>query len=288
METFPETVRLAPGVYLQASPQRFRLHRLLPWDIAPSIETLQETGDTNVTRQMMAGAFYAGFPQYPSDNQRTADPPAPSLLRHVFSLAASYQTTHATPPTMRRVAARLAARGQHTAATHCLRVAKEESGHDILALKDIAALGLPAQEFVARLQPRTSLALVELFTRFAASDEPIAVLGYAYALERMALFSTEASIVAIERLIPAGIKATRCLRVHSGIGSDAGHVAKSIALMATLPPEDRAAIARATYETISLQFAAPSDYPGDAAMRALLDQFGWARAEADETEVVFN
>jgi hypothetical protein len=280
MGTFTETIRLAPCVYLQASPQKFRLHRLFPWDVAPCIETLQEPGDTNVTRQMMAGAFYAGFPQRSPDNQRTADTTAPSLLRHIFSLAASYQTTHATPPTMRRVAERLAARGQHTAATHCLHVAEEESGHDTLALMDLAALGLPAQEFVARLRPKNSLALVELFTRFADSDAPIAVLGYAYALERMALFSTKESIAAIERLIPAGIKATRCLRVHSAVGSDAGHVPESIAFMATLPPEDRATTARATYETISLQCAAPSDYPGDAAMRALLDEFGWAMDEA--------
>jgi hypothetical protein len=283
MVTFTETIRLAPGVYLQASAQKFRLHRLLPWDVAPCIETLQDIGDANVTRQMMAGAFYAGFPQRACDEKIADDSvttTAPSLLRHIHSLAGAYQTTHATPPTMRRVAERLAARGQHTAATHCLHVAQEESGHDTLALKDIAALGLPAQEFVAHLQPKSSLALVELFTRFADSDAPIAVLGYAYALERMALFSTEASIAAIERLIPAGIKATRCLRVHSAVGSDAGHVAESIAFMATLPPEDRAAIARATYETISLLCAAPSDYPGDAAMRALLDEFGWAMAEA--------
>ena len=121
---------------------------------------------------------------------------------------------------------------------------------------------------------------MELFTRFADSDEPIAVLGYAYALERIALFSTEASIVAIERLVPAGIKATRCLRVHSAVGREVEHVAESIAFMATLPPKDRATIARATYETNSLRFAAPSDYPGDAAMRALLDEFGWAMDEA--------
>jgi hypothetical protein len=157
---------------------------------------------------------------------------------------------------------------------------KEESGHDTLALMDLAALGLPAQEFIAHLQPKSSLALVELFARFADSGAPIAVLGYAYALERRALFSTEESVPTIERLIPAGIKATRCLRVHSAIGSDAGHVAESIAFMATLPPEDRAGIARATHETISLQCAAPHDYPGDAAMRALLDEFSWARAEA--------
>ncbi len=282
METFTDSIRLAPSVYLQASPQNFRLHRLLPWDVAPCIETLQETGDTNVTRQFMAGAFYAGLPQRASDEKIADDSVTttpPSLLRYIHSLAGAYQTTHATPPTMRRAAERLAARGQHTAARHCLHVAEEESGHDTLALMDLAALGLPAQEFVAHLQPRSSLALVELFTRFADSDAPIAVLGYAYALERMALFSTAESIAAIERRIPAGIKATRCLRVHSAVGSDAGHVAELIAFMATLPPEDRAATARATYETSSLMCAAPSDYPGDAAMRALLDEFGWAMAE---------
>jgi hypothetical protein len=47
-----------------------------------------------------------------------------------------------------------------------------------------------------------------------------------------------------------------------------------------LPPEDRAAIARPTYQTISLQCAAPRDYPGDAAMRAVLDEYSWAMAEA--------
>jgi hypothetical protein len=282
METFTESIRLAPSVYLQASLQKFRLHRLLPWEVGPCIETLQETGDSKVTRQLMAGAFYAGFPQRTSDEKIADDSviaTTPSLLRYIHSLAGAYQTTHATPPTMRRVAERLAARGQHTAAKHCLHVAEEESDHDTLALMDLAALGLPAQEFVAHLQPKSSLALVELFTRFADSDAPIAVLGYAYALERMSLFSTAESIAAIERLIPAGIKATRFLRVHSAVGSDAGHVAESIAFMATLAPEARAAIARATYETVSLLCAARHDYPGDEAMRALLDEFGWAMAE---------
>jgi hypothetical protein len=282
METFTESIRLAPSVYLQASPQKFRLHRLLPWEAAPCIETLQKIGDASVTRQMMAGAFYAGFLQRACDDRSADDPAtitAPSLLRYIHWLAGAYQTTNATPSTMRRVAERLAARGRRTAATHCLHVAEEESGHDTLALKNIAALGLPAQEFVRRLQPKHSLALVELFTRFADSEAPIAVLGYAYALERMSLFSTAEAIAAIERLIPAGIKATRCLRVHSPIGSDARHLPESIAFMATLPPQDRAAIARATYETAGLLCTARRDYPGDEAMRALLDEFGWAMAE---------
>jgi hypothetical protein len=282
METFTDSIRLAPSVYLQASPQKFRLHHLLPWETAPCIETLQETGDTNVTRQMVAGAFYAGLRQRAceekiADEHVTAT--APSLLRYIHSLAGAYQTAHATPPTMRRVAERLAARGQHTWAKHCLHVAEEETGHDTLALMDLAALCLPAQEFAAHLQPKSSLALVELFAHFADSDAPIAVLGYAYALERMSLFSTAESIAAIERLMPAGIKATRFLRVHSAVGSDAGHVAESIAFMATLAPEDRGAIARAAYETASLLCAALRDYPGDEAMCALLDKFRWAMTE---------
>ena len=180
------------------------------------------------------------------------------------------------------MAERLAARGQHTAAAHCLHVAEEESGHDPLALKDIAALGLPAQEFVAHLQPKSALALVELFTRFADSDAPIAVLGYAYAPERMALFSTEESIAAIERLIPAGIKATRCLRVHSAVGSDAGHVAESIAFMATLTPQDRAAIARATKPSACSAQHRATTRVTKPCVRYLLDEFGWAMAEAAE------
>lgn len=275
METFVETVRLTPGVYLQASQRNFRLYRLLPWENAPRTETPKYSGDARVVRQMMAGAFYAGFLQCRSADRTTAGTAAPSLLRHVFSLVASYQTTHATPPTMLRVADRLAAGGRHAAATYCRNVAEEESGHDGMVLMDLAALGLPARELVVRLQPKSCLSLVELFTRLADSDAPIAVLGYAYALERMALFWTEDAIAAIERLIPAGVNATRCLRVHSAVGGDAGHVAESIAFMATLPAKDRAAIACATYETVDLLCAAMNDYPGDETMHALLAGFGW-------------
>jgi len=280
MATLTETIRLAPGVYLQASPQKFCLYRLLPREVAAYAETLHETSDPDTTRQIMVGAFYGGFPQCDSDEKvGSVATGALSLLRYIHNLAGGYQTTHATPPTMRRVAERLAASGRHTAARYCLHVAEEESGHDRLALMDLAALGLPAREFVARLRPKASLALVELFTRLADSDAPIAVLGYAYALERMALFSTAESIAAIERVIPPGVKATRCLRVHSAVGSDAEHVAESIAFMATLPPKDSAATARATYETVGLLCATLRYYPGDEAMRALLDEFGWLLAE---------
>jgi hypothetical protein len=272
---FTECMQLAPGIYVQASAQNFRLHRLLPWEHAPASEALQDIGDAPVTRQLMAGALYAALtqPRLPDQNITAQTLPTPSLLEHIYSLASSYQTTHATPPTMKFVAERLAATGQHEAASHCRKVAEEESGHDTLALNDLSALGLPAQDFVDRLRPKGSLVTVALFKRYANSAQPISVLGYAYALERMALFNTEATIAAIEQLIPKGIKATSCLRVHSAVGSDAGHVAESIDFIAKLPAHDRTAIARAAYETISEN---SSDYPGDAAMTNLLAEFDWS------------
>ena len=275
MNNYSEIIKLSPALYLQASSQNFRLHRILPWETAPVGEMLLDVGDSKITRQLMAGALYAGIsqPNARNDEIEKQQKPYSLLLNHIYSLACSYQTTHATPPTMRRVADSLEAAGQQLSASYCRKVAKEESGHDTLALNDLNALGLPAQDFVERLRPKSSLAKVALFNRYADSDQPISVLGYAYVLERMSLFITEPSILAIEQLIPKGIKATRCLRVHSAVGSDAGHVAESIDFIATLSARDRLAIALAAYETIATSFDA---YIGDDAMIELLEEFGWS------------
>ena len=96
----------------------------------------------------------------------------------------------------------------------------------------------------------------------------------------MALLTTAESIAALEARIPAGIKATRCFRVHSNIGPETEHVAESIRFIATLPPADRAVIAQATYNTIALHNAFQQDmYPGDDAMCSILDEFGWTMPE---------
>jgi hypothetical protein len=280
MEDFKESIQLAPGVYLEASPHKFRLHRRLPWEPSPCVEVLMPAGNIDVTRQMMAGAYYAGLSSGKAGKDNMGNAAAASLLGHIHSLASSYQTTHATPPTMRRAADRLAACGQPEVAEYCRHVAAEESGHDTLALMDLNALGLPAAVLVERLRPKNALALVALFTQFADSNEPIAVLGYAYTLERMALLNTEASITAIEQHIPRNVNASRCLRVHSAVGSDTDHVAASLEFIATLTSQQRAIIVGAVYTSTSLLSAASTDYPGDDAMQALLDEFSWSMPEA--------
>lgn len=284
MEHLIESVRLAPNMYVIATASGFRLYRppIFEGGIFRFAEALLETGTPSITRQLLAGAFYAGLPQDLPEAEGGPESGPMSLLGYIHLLAAAYQTTHATPPTMRRVAERFAAQGRHDVAARCQRVAKEESGHDRLALRDLDALGLPAVELVARIRPQTSLDLVERFIGYAESDQPIACFGYAYALERRALFITAEHIAAIERVVPPGIKATRCLRVHSAVGSDARHVQESIDFIATLPGGERAAIVRAVYETVCVMYAKRSDYPGDAGMRALLDELGSTRPLALE------
>src|SRR5262249_33437718 len=124
-----------------------------------------------------------------------------SLERYIYSLAGSYQTTHATPPTMRGVAERFRAQGNTardaSVVEHLLGVAEEESGHDRLALKDLEPLGLRAAELVTKLHRAPAVALVGLFKNLAEGAHPIAVLGYASALERRALSQTAESIAAI-------------------------------------------------------------------------------------------
>lgn len=275
MEPVVESVRVSRNVLVRASSNSFRLQRVSVWEFGSTAELLPALGNSDFTRQTMAGAIHAGYLASPSKERETTQPGQVNpLLSYIYSLSTSYHTTHVTPPTMRFAASRLHAAGHTAGAARCLHVAREEKGHDVLALKDIAAFGLPAQEFVARVRPRDAIALETLYERIAESDEPIAVFGYVYVLERMALLNTAEVIDTTERMIPKGIKATRCLRVHSAIGSDRRHVDESIAFIASLPKGDRSAIARAAYETSVVMHSESSDYPGDEEMTRLLHELG--------------
>lgn len=276
-----EVVQLQSGLFVAAAATHFRLYRPSLFEHPILSQTVPTSGIAVLTRQVLAGALYAGM----GDKRTLAkaacqrDVKNSILLRHIFSLAASYQTTSVTPPVMRQAAEALEARGQKTAAEHCRKVAVEEAGHDTLALMDLTALGLPAQQLVERLRPEKSLALADLFRSMAVSQEPITTLGYAYALERVALFTTSATIEAVETAMPPGVNATRCLRVHSAVGSDSGHVTESIDLIASLPPKDRVSVAQAAFATARLMFSELDGYPGDDGMRTLLGELGWIGAQ---------
>jgi hypothetical protein len=62
------------------------------------------------------------------------------------------------------------------------------------------------------------------------------------------------SIREVEAMLPPTVNATRCLRVHSAVGSDVQHVDETLTLVAGLSPEERGCIARACYEAALLLY----------------------------------
>jgi pyrroloquinoline quinone (PQQ) biosynthesis protein C len=156
---------------------------------------------------------------------------------------------------MAEAAARFGAAGRGALAAWAAHKARDERGHDRLALRDLEALGYDAERVVEALVPPTAAALVAYFGEAVHAADPVRCVGYAYALERLALGQTEAYVKRVEAMLPAGVYATRCLRVHSAVGSDAGHVAETIAMVAGLSAPERAEIALACYETTALCYA---------------------------------
>src|SRR5690606_10344775 len=113
------------------------------------------------------------------------------------------------------------------------------------------------------------------FTRCVHAPDPIGCVGYAYAIERLAMTVREADIRAVEAVLPAGVRATRCLRVHSAAGSDGDHVADTLVAVAQLSPGEQAQIAEAAGEAARLCFIPePGGPPSDAAIAAILAACG--------------
>lgn len=238
---------------------------------APAMDSFAEAGDPKRLRQLFAGvinsAWRSAGNKHSDWSHRTI-----SLQRYINNLAAAYQTTHATPSIMTEVARHYRTLGRERLALYCEQVRREEAGHDDLALRDLRALGIDAQVFVAAVQPPNALAVADYGRQLAHSAEPVAVLGYAYALERMALFNTAEYVAAIEAILPKGVRATRCLRVHSAAGTDTRHVDESLEFIAELPVKERRAIAMALYETIVL-LSVESDYPGDDVLDGWINEY---------------
>src|SRR3982074_2474173 len=67
------------------------------------------------------------------------------------------------------------------------RKVRGKSGNDRLALRDLDALGLPGQEIANTLRPPVSIRLLELLDSDSRRSYPMAVLGYTYCMERLAI-----------------------------------------------------------------------------------------------------
>gem|GEM_PF-500397 len=273
-----EWLEITPELTLVATATRAFLHVPHALGADPFREPMNGSGCAETTHWLFEAAIVAAGRAFPERSSAAASahaqPDRPpheplSAAGWAYRLAGYYHTTHATRRLLPVVARRFAALGREPLATWAQQKMLEEAGHDDLALRDLSELGYRAHGLVRAFVPPRAAAWVALFEQLAAADEPLGCVGYAHALERLALLRGPAEIRAIEQDLPSGVNATRCLRVHSALGGDAHHVRTNVTTTAKLSANDRRAIVTACYLTARIYFDP-----------ALDDDFHSARREA--------
>jgi hypothetical protein len=211
----------------------------------PFATPMTGVGARGSTIGLLDGAINLGF----SRIEKRLASPAPTLVGYIIAIVGAYHTSVHTPRNLQRAARRFNELGRPEVAAYLEERAREETGHDRLALKDLRALGLPAERLVANFIPDGIKPLCERFDELCVEDYPIGCIGYSYCLERIAALKQKTDIEKVQALCPDGVDATRFLRSHSCLGSEVAHVEETIEFVASLPPSDRIRVVQETYES---------------------------------------
>jgi len=216
--------------------------------VDPFATPMEGAGSRGSTIGLLDGAINLAFSKIES---RLAQP-EPNVAAYIVALVGAYHTSVDTPRNLRRAANRFEKLGRPEVAAYLEVRAREESGHDRLALKDLRALGVPGERLVANFMPEGIKPLCKRFDELCAEDYPIGSIGYSYCLERIAALKEQNDIDTVKALCPEGVDATRFLRSHSSLGSEASHVDETIEFVASLPADDRIKVVQETYQSALL------------------------------------
>jgi pyrroloquinoline quinone (PQQ) biosynthesis protein C len=175
--------------------------------------------------------------------------PDPTLVGYIVAVVGAYHTSVDTPRNLQRAASRFNELGRPEVAAYLEERAREETGHDRLALKDLRALGVPAERLVANFIPEGIKPLCKRFDDLCVQNYPIGCIGYSYCLERIAALKQRTDVEKVQAMCPDGVDATRFLRSHSCLGSEVTHVEETIEFVASLPANDRIRVVQETYES---------------------------------------
>jgi pyrroloquinoline quinone (PQQ) biosynthesis protein C len=211
----------------------------------PFSTPMTTAGSPGSTIGLLDGAINLGFAGIENRLAR----PDPTVVGYIVALVGAYHTSVDTARNLRRAASRFTELGRPEVAAYLEERAREETGHDRLALKDLRALGVPGEQLVANFIPEGIKALCKRFDDLCVEDYPIGCIGYSYCLERIAALKQESDIRKVQALCPPGVDAARFLRSHSCLGSEVTHVEETISFVASLPPNDRIAVVQETYKS---------------------------------------
>jgi hypothetical protein len=214
-------------------------------DRNPFAMPMTGAGTVGSTIGLLDGAINLGF----AGIEKCRAQPDPTVTGYVVALVGAYHTSVDTPRNLRRAAMRFEELGRPEVAAYLEERAREETGHDRLALKDLRALGVSGERLVANFIPEGIKPLCKRFDDLCVQDYPIGSIGYSYCLERIAALKQQADVEKVQAMCPDGVDATRFLRSHSSLGSEADHVKETIEFVASLPADDRIKVVRETYES---------------------------------------
>lgn len=207
------------------------------------------------TRKLLNNAIVSAWYAVKSERR----PPDLTPTRWVWRLAGFYHLCHSTPQLMEEAQERFASTDRQSLAQWAVQKAREEAGHDLLALRDIESMGYRAEPVVQALVPPAAKTLLDYFTQSVQGSDPIDCVGYSYTSERLGICIGMGYIQSVEALLPPGIKATRCLRAHSAVSTEVQHVKETLAMIARLTSEERERIAKACYQAALLRFSPPKE-----------------------------
>lgn len=211
----------------------------------PFATPMSGVGSAGSTVGLLDGAINLGF----AGIEKRLARPDPTIVGYIVALVGAYHTSVDTPRNLRRAASRFNELGRPEVAAYLEERAREETGHDRLALKDLRALGVPGERLVANFVPEGIKPLCKRFDDLCVRDYPIGCIGYSYCLERIAALKQAADIEKVQAICPDDVDATRFLRSHSSLGSEAAHVEETIEFVASLPANDRIRVVQETYES---------------------------------------
>jgi hypothetical protein len=214
-------------------------------DVDPFATPMTGVGAVGSTVRLLDGAIDLGF----AGIKKSLARPDPTLVGYIVALVGAYHTSVDTPRNLRRAASRFKELGRPEVAAYLEERAREETGHDRLVLKDLRALGVPAERLVANFIPEGIKPLCKRFDDLCVQDYPIGCIGYSYCLERIAALKQKTDIEKVQAMCPDGVDATRFLRSHSSLGSEASHVEETIEFVASLPANDRIRVVQETYQS---------------------------------------
>ena len=214
-------------------------------NVDPFATPMTGVGSAGSTVGLLDGAINLGF----AGIEKRLARPDPTLVGYIVALVGAYHTSVDTPRNLRRAAGRFDELGRPEVAAYLEERAREETGHDRLALKDLRALGVPGERLVASFIPEGIKPLCKRFDDLCVQNYPIGCIGYSYCLERIAALKQETDIEKVQTMCPDDVDATRFLRSHSSLGSEANHVEETIEFVASLPANDRIRVVQETYES---------------------------------------